>query len=538
MVFHRFSTALFATLLAAASTAGERQEPVQAAGGDLAFRVRPYVQNPAPDGMTLTWFSRSPNPGTVRLLPRTGRLSVPRTTVSSPQAAPELAYHPLEAALLPDGAPVSPPYRHEVRLEGLSAGTRYEYRVFQDGEEAGGRFRTPRAGDTPLRFIVYADSETEPESTGKPAAWPGTDPATAERVYPVDQSTGYRENLAVIAARRPDFVAIAGDLVQSGGEQRDWDEFWRHNGELAASVPIFPALGNHEYFGGPGGLGKYANPDSERAVAKYLAYFDLPGNGAAAHRERYYSVTIGPVTLVVLDGNDAHPHRSVHDPNWRLQGEQAGEAAPDWRPGSAQFRWLEGELAKAQAGSRFTFVMFHNCPYSSGVHGQIPGEGEGQDILSGVPLRELSPLFLRRGVDALLTGHDEMYEHSVLYGAEVLADGSEVPQELHVYDVGVGGDGLRGPVPGVENPARVFLAHTDAPEIWSDDGALLDGGKHYGHLEVNIERNAGGSWQARLDMVYLFPVAGPGGAVERFERRVYADSVILAGDRRDQAAPR
>ena len=32
---------------------------------------------------------------------------------------------------------------------------------------------------------------------------------------------GYGENLAVIAARRPDFIAIAGDLVESGGEQRD-----------------------------------------------------------------------------------------------------------------------------------------------------------------------------------------------------------------------------------------------------------------------------------------------------------------------------
>jgi len=33
-------------------------------------------------------------------------------------------------------------------------------------------------------------------------------------------------------------VAIAGDLVQSGGEQRDWDEFWAHNSD-AGSIFIY-----------------------------------------------------------------------------------------------------------------------------------------------------------------------------------------------------------------------------------------------------------------------------------------------------------
>ena len=63
-------------------------------------------------------------------------------------------------------------------------------------------------------------------------------------------------------------------------------------------------------------------------------------------------------------------------------------------------------------------------------------------------MRALTPLFMRYGVDAVFAGHDEMYEHSLIRdGVEHLpnGDGKTRPHELHVYDVGIAGDGLRGP---------------------------------------------------------------------------------------------
>ena len=99
--------------------------------------------------------------------------------------------------------------------------------------------------------------------------------------------------------------------------------------------------------------------------------------------------------------------------------------------------------------------------------------------------------------------------------------------EIHFYDVGVGGDGLRGPVEGLENPYRTFLAHEDSPEIRDEGGVLLDGGKHYGHLEVNVTPADDGSWEAQLDMIYVFPVMNADGRVVRFERRLYDDSLVL-----------
>jgi len=494
------------------------------------FRVTPYLQNPAPDAMTLTWLGNSGRAGQLTLWTEDDAGEMPPAVFeSAPKLASALDYHAAEACDNPACRRPRLPYLHQLRITGLKPGAAYRYRVTQDTAQAGGSFTTPGDGGAPLRFMVYGDSETEPESTGAAVSWPGADWTTAKRRYLVDQTTGYRENLRVIRERQPAFVAIAGDLVQSGGEQRDWDEFWRQNAALAADTVLVPALGNHDYFGGPGDLGKYATEDSERAVRKYLTYFDLPANGSdhAWQEERYYALHYGVVTLVVLDANDGLPDRSDMDTNWRLRGAGDGGFAPGWQPGSAQYAWLEDTLRQAQQASRFTFVMFHGAPYTSGVHGRPPGETHGRDILSGQPLQALTPLFMRYGVDAVFSGHDEMYEHSVVSGSESLPGGGESPHLIHFYDVGIGGDGLRGPAGDVPNPYRVFLADSDAPEVWSPKGLLVSGGKHYGHLEVNVVRDADGRWQARMDPVYIFPVMQADGSVNGFERRIYDDTVTL-----------
>ena len=495
-----------------------------------AYRVKPYIQNPRRDAVTLIWFSHDNQAGQVKVSEAgVDDQDQARLFESVPERADALAFNAQETCKTDNCVLPELPFKHELNLSGFEAGLTYRYEVTQNGDLAEGSFKTLAGDDSPLRFIVYADSETEPESTGKQVSWPGIDTTSRKRKYLIDQTTGYAQNLKVIQQRQPAFIAIAGDLVQSGGEQRDWDEFWLHNSELAASTFIMPALGNHDYFGGPGKMGKYATTDSERAVSKYKTYFDLPSNGAVneAHAERYYALEYGVVTLIVIDGTDGQPHRSETDTNWALLGEGEGGVAPDWHPGTEQHRWLLTALRQAQENSRFTFVMFHGAPWTSGVHGLPPGNGNGEDILSGLPLRVLTPLFIKYGVDAVFNGHDEMYEHSVVSGFEITVAGDKREHDTHFYDVGIAGDGLRGPVKGANNPHRVFLAHTDAPEVYGADGVLKDGGKHYGHLEVNVEKNADGQWQARLDPVYIFPLVNKDGVVTGFERRLYDDSSTL-----------
>jgi hypothetical protein len=178
-------------------------------------------------------------------------------------------------------------------------------------------------------------------------------------------------------------------------------------------------------------------------------------------------------------------------------------------------------------------VVLHHVPYSVGPHGWPPGPellavaGAGRDPQSGVPVRALTELFLRHGVDAVLAGHDEMFERSEVAGTEHLPGGARRSHTLHVYDVGVCGDGLRGPEPGLDNPHQKFLADRDAPEVWQD-GVLLAGGKHYGHLEIDVAPLADG-WQAVLEPVYVFPLMARGNGIRGHERRVYDDVVTLSG---------
>jgi hypothetical protein len=472
------------------------------------FRVLPYLQNPAGDAMTIRWFSESDAAGSLSVAGQGINLT------SQPTATPTLAYHPAEVAASPIK---TTPSAHSIRLTGLTPGTAYDYTVTQNGQTYSNTFRTAPAKTGPIRFVVYADSETEPESTGKRADW--TAPANTARPamfagnYVVDQTEGYRQNLNAIASRNPDFVAVAGDLVESGGEQRDWDEFWKHNagsyGNLASRTPIIAALGNHENYGGPGDLGGYSADAANRATDKFLTYFDAPSNGAAnvKHHGRYHRFDLGPITYITVDSSDGGTHGGANDTNHHLSGSNA----PDYAPGSDQHAWLQTQLADAEQTSKFTFVQFHHSPYSVGPHGLPAGTGTGQDPQSGVPMRELTPLFKQYGVDAVFSGHDEMYEHSLVDG-------------IHFYDVGIGGDGLRAPVDGLANAAQQFLTHKDSPEIWNGN-VLVSGGKHYGHVEVNVfEEN--GVWKARLTPVYVFPLMDVDGNVTAWERREHASDIV------------
>jgi len=249
----------------------------------------------------------------------------------------------------------------------------------------------------------------------------------------------------------------------------------------------------------------------------------MPPNGADVpdHEERYYRVDFGPVTLVFLDLCNGADETPANDTSAYLNTVN-GCRAPDFNPGTAQYAWLEAQLASAQLHSEFTFVVFHQVPYSVGPHG---AEDEAQ---SGVPARILTPLFLQYGVDAVFAGHDEMYERSAVTGEERRPDDSMHPATIHFFDVGIGGDGLRGPQPDLENPFQEFLAHADAPEVWSG-ARLVSGGKHYGHLEVQVHTNARGRWEAILTPVIAFPTMDEEGAVTNFERRTYTDVVTIEG---------
>jgi len=415
-------------------------------------RVNPYLQNPATDAMTIMWFTQENTPGTVTVnLPGGGT----QVYNSTPVQVGALAYHANEVPLLPGGVNPGNPYQHRIRVTGLQGGTTYSYSVVQGSETFTNTFKTLVDKNSPVRFTVYGDSETEPESTGAKVQWDEYGNNNA-RLYVVDQTEGYKQNLNLIESRNPDFIGIAGDVVESGGEQRDWDEFWKHNSgslnDVGGHIPIFAAPGNHENYGGPGGFGGYNSTGATRARDKFSSYFETPDNGSGVlnYQDRYFRYDVGPVTYIVLDVTNGSPHGTSADTNWLL-ADTAG--IPDFNPGSTQYQWLEAQLADAQSKSQFTFVQFHHVPYSVGPHGFPTGNGgnaAGFDNQSGQPVRILTSLFQQYGVDAVLSGHDESYQHS-LVGA------------VHFYDVGMGGDGLRGPSSGEDGSSAGIVPSIPSP---------------------------------------------------------------------------
>jgi hypothetical protein len=526
-------------LAIAAMPAARAAEPETA----RQFRVRPYLLNPTADAMTVRWFSEK---GTAGTLECNGA-----TLETEPLLVRDLDYHDAEPIEMQHE---SPPYMHSVRVTGLEPATSYPYAVTQDGETTKAVLTTaPRPGEVGrgggVRLFLYGESATEPESRDSRVEWPaspsvpgGPRPAWVKD-YPVDQTTGYRMNLALMASRaaeslragNPVLACLLGDLVENGGEQRDWDEFWRHNaggfGTFAARVPLAALPGEHDLCGGPTAsdplrdLGGYSGPATLRAARKFATYFEHPANGAddERHEGRYWRMDFGPVTLLALDTSNGGSDDAADDTNHLLDRTDAPHV-PDYAPGSEQHAWLTRELAAARDRGAITFVAFHHAPYTSSRCGLPPGAGVRFSEHSGLPLRALSGLLQEHGVRAVFTAHGDMYEHS-------FADG------IHFFDVGIGGDMLRAPHAGLFNDKQIFVADDHSPERWDGD-TLISGGKHYGHVEVNVARKPEGGFTVTITPAYAFPIldAAQTGVVTGWERREYDDVLTFDADGPGHAA--
>ena len=551
-IIHNFQMVLLYACLGMLGVAyGGTKSPPEPVGADATFRVTPYVQHPATNAMSLLWVSDTNATAVVEWWPEDNASAILYAVVE-PRLATELNYVGATSHAN-QYLPVLVPWQYRVRIEDLEPDTKYAYRVtLPGGSTYANSFRTSPAAFRPVHFVAYSDSETQPSSTGDRVAWEyygvdgDTNPKANTRKYYIDQTDGYASNICTMVASKPDFYVIAGDLAEKGSDQTHWDEFWRHNAgglnDPAGSTPILAAPGNHEYHG------YYAADDyGERGMRKFLSYFEFEPNGAAVEQdrqERFHRVDYGPVAMIFIDANNGQDYysdttsanysREMYTPNMRDTTQPLCQdmcRAPDFNPGSEQYRWLEEQLADAQTNRLFTFLVCHQCPFSVGYHGRLNGENGTEstpEYLSGAATRCLTNLVFKYGVDAWICGHDEMYEHSRLTGTETLPDGTTRQHELNVYDVGMGGDGLRGcNRTGHPNPYEVYRAHVDAPEVYDANGTLVSGGKHYGHMDVNVTTNADGLWTATLTPTYVFVSSNTVTGAITFDRRTYPDTVVI-----------
>jgi len=555
------------------------------------FRIYPYLQVYGNGKIQLTWFSNSFTSSTIKLIGASGSIIYEGEVTA--EAVPEIYYTQKEKNQvligLEQGSWIASDqvFRYRYPID-LPADTMVKYTVTLGGVNYSGDFTMPSSTSSweKIRFIALADSETDPRGRVTNRAWyPGsplvrpittipelwkekfgttTEQGIELPNYFLTEEKGYSENLKIINSRDPNFIIMPGDLVQGAGYQPAWDEFFRQNagvnGRGLSRYAIIPALGNWEAYGGINGeYGRNEKGDFVPVLGRkrFHAYFETPTEDSLQkHRQSYYRVDYGPVTILTLDSSNGTPDQTPadFDGQTKLTGKQytvpgtdtqenytqaqynaaGGKDLSSFGPGSDQYLWLEENLKDAREKGQLIFVQYHHIAFSSGEHG-VPLNHELSIGQVGTPMRILNPMLEEYGVIAVFSGHDELFERSFV-------DEDSDGKGIMYYDVGVAGDGLRGekrdwsgnPFNTLDyNPYRKWSADQSSVEQWNTSGAnpvLTDGGKHYGHLEVNLEKMVEGNQEYALinfTPVYSFPVMDQNYNLQKVERRVYKDVVNL-----------
>jgi len=85
-------------------------------------------------------------------------------------------------------------------------------------------------------------------------------------------------------------ILVPGDLVQNGGNYNEWkNTFFNPSESITPYVPLYPVLGNHEYYNG--------------GQNNFLKYFDLPINGSNGYLEQWWYKDFSNLRVIGLNSN-------------------------------------------------------------------------------------------------------------------------------------------------------------------------------------------------------------------------------------------
>ncbi|HEX9891583.1 MAG TPA: metallophosphoesterase family protein, partial [Actinomycetota bacterium] len=343
--------------------------------GDGSAQPAPGVEDPpggAPRGVHLS-FTGDPRT-TVAVTWFTSGLEDPGSSVAFGRPGPEGCEDTLlvdQVEGLATRAPGVEVLTHEGHLSGLEPGSRVCYRVGGlSGWSAVQEVRT--ADDGPFTFTAFGDH---------------------------GRSEFSRRNTAALAALRPDFHLIAGDLSYANGVQPIWDTWFGELEPLASQVPVMAALGNHEVEDGFG----------TEAFRNRLAH---PG------AELYYSFDYANVHFLVVDGGAALEEGIL----------------------PAELAFVEQDLADASrrraAGEIDFIIAVQHFPLWSNHDSRGPCDA------ALVAVEE--QIFQRHQVDIVLVGHNHHYERSkpMAYGQPTTQETTGYTDPAGIIQIITGGGGV------------------------------------------------------------------------------------------------
>lgn len=256
---------------------------------------------------------------------------------------------------------------HHVRIAGLTPGTAYRYRIYQQGVDDSGH------NPIPSGYISASNVYSQ-----KPYAVRTMDASKTECRFTMINDIHGRDSIMAALSKsikgdKPDFVVFNGDMVSFMGSTEDIEEgFMRRATEMfATDVPIVYVRGNHETRG-PG-------------FSEYLNLFPT-STGTP-----YFMFRQGPAVFLVLDSGEDKPDSDI---------EYGGTAAYDaYREKMAE--WLTATVESEEFKSASVKIALLHIPFEK-------GEGwYGNNELK----RLLLPMLNRAGVDVMLSGHTHRYSY-------------------------------------------------------------------------------------------------------------------------------
>jgi hypothetical protein len=208
-----------------------------------------------------------------------------------------------------------------------------------------------------------------------------------------------------------------GDLAQVGAETSSvfGPSFWKVPG---ASLPIFPALGNH---GISTATTHFLNWPQTKAVSasngRYTSetYCCLNGTSSKKYGSAWYAFDAGNTRFYVLEAAWADTNvgtATVHKNDYDYH----------WAPGTPEREWLENDLETHP--SQLKFAFFQYPLYSDNANRASDVELQGRNSLEG--------LLSRHGVDLAFSGDAHFYQRNL----------KAHPDSLVSYTTGGGGSKL------------------------------------------------------------------------------------------------
>ena len=233
------------------------------------------------------------------------------------------------------------------------------------------------------------------------------------QAYAAPGNVNQTKVMSQLAASGVRFALTTGDNGYPSGSQLNYGDLQQSGADISgifgpgqwgvpgASIPLFPAIGNHGLARSDGIHPHFGIWPQDTAVStsggsyQRTSYPSINGSAAASYPSPWYAFDAGNARFYVLDAAWA-------DLNGGSSGVYATEAAAHWTPGAAQYEWLKRDLQAHPSGLKFAF--FHYPLYSD-----QPSEASDTSLRGA---SSLEGLLVANGVNMAFQGHAHIYQRS------------------------------------------------------------------------------------------------------------------------------